>query len=513
MIIIYHNTKKVIEIEASKVITVAETTGLSIAETLLVVAKKHPNEILVWCHITWKGQLNSSLLESFFPHKKILISFKPNKNCYLDKGIGYVEQSLYIKVNKGVTFPTWQMSSSVGAIHAETVLSIEEILSTDRDFDYYLNSLGKLAMPKGLFCYSEPKLLKHTLNFPASKTSKYTLFRFVKQHYKKQWIFLLLLNFLIYEKKFPLLPFFIALFYKSRSAEKNNLESLQIVPVTQTVASETIDVIIPTIGRKKYLYDVLCDLKMQTHLPQKVIIVEQNPLPNSLTELEYIKNEIWPFEIKHIFTHQTGACNARNIAMQEITSEWVFFADDDIRFENNCIEKAFEKINNFGAKAVTVSCLQEGQIQTENQIMQWNAFGSGCSMVTANTLKDCSFDMGYEFGFGEDTDFGMQIRNQGYDIVYLPEPKILHLKAPIGGFRTKPILQWHDEKIQPKPSPTVMLYKIQHNTQNQILGYKTTLFFKYYRVQSIKNPLKYNSLFQKQWRQSIFWANKLKNKE
>lgn len=510
MILIYHNKNKVVAVEGTDGIALDKKNNLSVAETLFVLAEKYPEEILVWCQITLKNQLNLFQIESLFPHKKSLISFNPNKNCYLDKGIGYVEQSLFINVNKGVTFPTWQMSSSVGAIHAETVLSINEMLPTDKDFDYYLNSLGKLALPKGLFCYSEPKLLKQNSETTAIKTSKYTLFRFVKQHYKKQWIFLLLLNFLIYEKKFPLFPFLIALFYKNRTAEKNTLESLQIVQLKQKVTSETIDVIIPTIGRKKYLYDVLCDLKVQTQLPKKVIIVEQNPLAHSVSELEYIENESWPFEIKHIFTHQTGACNARNIAMLEINNEWVFFADDDIRFENNFIEKTFEKVNELGAKAVTLNCLQKGQKQTENTVMQWIAFGSGCSFVWANSLKNCSFNMGYEFGFGEDTDFGMQIRNHGYDVLYLPEPKILHLKAPVGGFRTKPVLQWHDEKIQPKPSPTVMLYKMQHDTENQILGYKTTLFFKYYRVQTIKNPIKYFSLFQKQWKQSLLWANKLK---
>jgi hypothetical protein len=30
----------------------------------------------------------------------------------------------------------------------------------------------------------------------------------------------------------------------------------------------------------------------------------------------------------------------------------------------------------------------------------------------------------------------MQLRNQGVDVLYLPEPKILHLKAPGGDFRT-----------------------------------------------------------------------------
>ena len=39
--------------------------------------------------------------------------------------------------------------------------------------------------------------------------------------------------------------------------------------------------------------------------------------------------------------------------------------------------------------------------------------------------------MNYEFGFGEDIDFGMQLRNNGIDIIYLPYPEIIHIKAPM----------------------------------------------------------------------------------
>jgi hypothetical protein len=68
----------------------------------------------------------------------------------------------------------------------------------------------------------------------------------------------------------------------------------------------------------------------------------------------------------------------------------------------------------------------------------------------------------------------------------LPEPKIIHLKAPVGGFRTKSKLAWENDEIQPKPSPTVMLFQITHKTKQQNLSYKTILFFKYYKHQSIK---------------------------
>jgi GT2 family glycosyltransferase len=120
--------------------------------------------------------------------------------------------------------------------------------------------------------------------------------------------------------------------------------------------------------------------------------------------------------------------------------------------------------------------------------------------------------MGFEFGFGEDADFGMQLRNLGVDVLYIPNPEILHLKAPIGGFRTKPVLAWHSDAIQPKPSPTVMLFKILHITKEQICGYKTLLFFKYYKHQTIKNPILYFQNYKKQWKKSVFWANELNNK-
>ena len=138
-----------------------------------------------------------------------------------------------------------------------------------------------------------------------------------------------------------------------------------------------------------------------------------------------------------------------------------------------------------------------------------DTFGSGSSFVFSECLRGCEFLKGFEFGYGEDVDFGMQLRNKGCDILYFSNPKILHLKAPIGGFRTKPVLKWQNDKILPKPSPTVMLYLILHFTKEQNLGYKTILFFKYYKLQNSKNPFRYFVYFRKQWKRSVFWANEL----
>jgi GT2 family glycosyltransferase len=510
LIIVYHINAKITAVVASDNQKIEFDYQGTIAGGLQEIAKQFPDKKILWCNSAFKEQLNLWGIKTLFHHDKMMLSFSASQHNFFDTKIGYVEESLFINVNKKVSYPTWQMSSVVGVIHASVLNALKDKIVCDADFDYYLSSIAKIGMPLGLLCYSEPRLLKSGELKSISKAGIYTLFRFVKQHYKTRWVFLLLLNFMLYERKFPVLPFLFSFFYKNRSNININLDQIKAQSSNKIINKRTVDVIIPTIGRKEYLYSFLIDLKSQSHLPTNVIIVEQNPQASSESDLGFITVESWPFAIKHTFTHQMGVCNARNIALTQITSEWVFFADDDIKIGENFIQKILENIEELDVKAFSISCLRKGEARPFNAVFQWGSFGSGCSFVAKESLEDCKFLSGYEYGFGEDADFGMQLRNQGHDVLFLPQPEILHLKAPIGGFRTKPVLEWKNERVQPKPSPTVMLYIISHNSKEQLRGYKTTLFFKFYKHQKIKNPYGYFKMFQKQWNQSIFWANQLK---
>lgn len=512
MIIVYHNNSRVLKVVSKENKTLIYNKKSQIAEVLTELAFHYPNSKIVWCNQDYEDYLDLGAVKEKFHHDKMMLSFNPGTVDFLDRKIGYVDESLFININKKVTYPTWRMSSVVGVIHAKTLLEINLKIDTYSNFDYYLSSIAKICMPLGLLCYSEPKLLiRHNLNFK-SKFSNYTLFKFIKQHYKTRWVFLLFLNLSVYERKLLFFPLLFSLFYKNKKLTKIGLETIQVQSINKVIDSATIDIIIPTIGRKKYLYDVLKDLSIQTHLPENVIIVEQNPNLGSTTELDYLAEKKWPFKIKHTFTNQTGACNARNIALTQVESKWLFFADDDIRIKNGFIESAFDLISKYGSKAVIFSCLQKNEKLRYKDFFQWPTFGSGCAVVKSEVVKNIFFDLRYEYGFGEDSDFGMQIRNQGIDVIYFPNPEMLHLKVPIGGFRTKSILVWASDKIQPKPAPTIMLYKQLYSSKEQIRGYKTTLFFKYYKVQKIKNPIRYFLNFQKQWKQSLYWAKQLKEK-
>jgi glycosyltransferase involved in cell wall biosynthesis len=512
MILIYHDGNRAVEIVNTNGFDRDKVIDKSIASSLLNIANAYPKELLVWCHLDLKEQLNVLAIEELFHHKKLLLSYNPTAISFLEKNIGYIDASLFIQTKSEVTFPTWQMSSAVGGIHAEVLLALNNAIPLGKNFDYFLCSLAKLAMPNGLLCYSEPRLLTKKLKGGAIKTNSFILFRFVKQHYRTRWVFLLLFNMLLYERKFIIFPFLFSFFYKNRTKSKIDLESIKVESSKKVVDKATVDVIIPTLGRKDYLYDVLQDFSKQTLLPQKIVVVEQNPDLGSISELYYLTMDKWPFEIKHLFIHQTGACNARNLALEQTKSEWVFLADDDNRFEESMLSDVFDKIEQYGVQIVTTAYPQKKEIKKYTQVKQWPTFGAGNSFVRRDLLLNVRFKLGYEFGYGEDGDFGMQLRNQGQDVLYLPEPEIVHLKAPVGGFRTKPKLQWENDRVQPKPFPTIMLYQMMHTSHAQTNSYKTILFFKYYKLQNIKNPLRYYFNFQRQWERSVYWAKQLNSK-
>ncbi|WNM20265.1 glycosyltransferase family 2 protein [Flavobacterium capsici] len=510
MIILYHNKSKIISIVSKVEIDSSNEINKNIISVLLDFADRFDDEIIVWCHENERENLNIDEVESLFHHKKLLLSYDYSENNYFDRRLGYVEDSNFVNVKKKIKYPTWLMSSKVGAIHTSVLKACKINLKEETNFDYFLNSFAKRAMQFGLLCYSEPKLLKKISKLNLTKEASLSeLFKFTKQHYKMRWIFLLFLNIFLFEKKVPLYPFLQSLFYRQRSFNPDNLNKILINSNKKIIDVGTIDVLIPTIGRDEYLLNVLNNLSSQTYLPKNVIIIEQNPEKNGVSSLDFLKNKSWPFQIKHHFTNQTGACNARNIGLQYVESEFTFFADDDIVFENDLIEKAMLSLQETGNEIILVACLLKEQPLQVQEAKQFNYFGAGHAFVKSSCFTDLKFNTAYEFGFGEDDDFGMQMRYKGYDILYISTSRITHLKAPIGGFRTKPILKWHSDIIQPKPSPTVMLFRLLYNTKEQINSYKVTLFFKNLNGQFLKNPFGYIKLFSEKWNRSLFWANEL----
>ncbi len=515
MIVVFHKHNKVLSIfdyDSNTPINLQKTSTIFVSLQLL--AKQYPDRVIGWCLESLKENIVLNNWKEIFHHKLIFASFDTNLNFNLNKKLGYINASIFLNINKENRYSTWVSSTDVGATSAYVLNSIK-INNPKKSFLFTLNVVAKTSIIKGVFCYSEPKLIHSTKKNSSVKKeiSELELLVFIKSVYKKRWTLMYLLNVLLYEKRVPLGSFIRSIFIKKMDVEVKPFKK-EIKSIKKSIEKTdfTVDVVIPTLGRKKYLYDVLKDLEKQTIVPKKVIIVEQNVTKNSISELDYLSKESWSFQIDHTFTHQLGACNARNIALSKVTGNWVFFADDDILFDEFLLENSLKTINKLGADCLTYSCLQKEETEKMKTYFQWQAFGTNASIVETAKIGIIKFAMEHEFGYGEDVDFGKQLKNAGCDNIYVPFISLLHLKAPSGGFRAKYIQKWHIEKLQPKPSPTIMAFNLKHKTPEQLLGYKTILFIKFYKLQAIKNPFKYVKKMNNAWNISEKWANKLMKK-
>ncbi|SDR68910.1 glycosyltransferase family 2 protein [Christiangramia echinicola] len=514
MLLLIHNAGKLVRVKSEEEKD-QEIFSINLVTSVWKYAEKYPEDLIGWCEEQKINVINTSNWAEVFQNDLIMASYGI-ENRFLPETLGYIDQLPFININSEVRYPTWLMSSDIGGIKGKTLLKFKGLLSEIKDFNFLINSIARIGQQNGLFCYSDPRLIKEEYISKRKKAviikraSIKNLFYFVAQHYNKKRLVLLLWCFIKYEKSFPIFPFLSALYLKRLAGKRFQLNLHEDEKKGLEELNPKIDVIIPTLGRPKYLLQVIEDLSKQSLLPRKVIVVEQNPDKNSQTELLELSKKNWPFKIIHQFIHEVGACNARNLALDETESDWVFFADDDNRMEPEILERAFQEIDRYKFNCLTLHYPQEGESKVFKKMKQWGTFGAGNSIVSRRFAVDLRFDRRFEYGYGEDKDYGMQLRNAGCDIIYHPNIEILHLKAPRGGFREKEHTPWEED--EPKPSPTLMLYAKKYYSNKQLKGFKEELFFRFYFKQKIKNPFKYYRWMNDKWEKSEFWVQQLNNR-
>lgn len=512
MIILLHSDNETFDV-------IRDGSSLDITERLAVyqmisLAHKYPEDIILWVNKEYYDAVNMVELLNLFHHNRLMMSYSLSKEDFFHSKLGYVDQSVFVKINYEVRYPTWLMSTDVGMILSKTLVQLSKGVPTHKNLGFYLNSISRKGQLCGLIVYSEPRLIKHGNVHICEKSEKIDialLFDFVGNNYKKHWVVFLFFCLLRYEKVFALRSLLRNI---TASQNKNSIDLSDITIKSRKIISQNndIDVIIPTMGRKQYLEDVLKDLSVQSMLPKKVIIVEQNPDTNSTSELDYLSTIKWPYKIIHKFIHQTGACNARNIALSETSSPWVILGDDDNRLGPEVLKDLICTATKYGVESVTTKYIQPHESSNYNITNQTSIFGSGNSLIHSSILEKSTFDLSYEFGYGEDSDFGMQIRNSGFDVIYDADITITHLKAPMGGFRKQVEHLWSKEEVLPSPSPTIMVFALKHKTKEQFKGYR--LLFLIRKIKSIKpfNIFKFYRKFNLQWGNSKYWAQQCMEK-
>ncbi len=106
-------------------------------------------------------------------------------------------------------------------------------------------------------------------------------------------------------------------------------------------------VIIPSLGRIKFLNELLGSIYNQTLLPEEIIIILENT--KECRDIERLINK--EFNIKVIFTDNLKTPQKRNLGTKIASSEYIIFSDDDDIWENNKGELTMNSL-----KSVQVVC-------------------------------------------------------------------------------------------------------------------------------------------------------------
>jgi hypothetical protein len=185
----------------------------------------------------------------------------------------------------------------------------------------------------------------------------------------------------------------------------------------------SIDVIIPTLGRKVFIWCTL-DLAAQSHLPVHVILIDKT-CSDSISELEYLQEKNWPFVVKHTYT-SNGCLQCPKSSFRSsgkrvgISWGWWQTVLDNIWFW-------MPKCNSMVRSFITTAYLQQWNSNIQYHSSMY--FGSGNSF-SCTILKKHSIWQGTRIWLWRGYWFGLQLRNSGCDIIYFPSLKSRISKAP-----------------------------------------------------------------------------------
>lgn len=235
-----------------------------------------------------------------------------------------------------------------------------------------------------------------------------------------------------------------------------------------------LSIIIPTLGRKKQLEDLLISIEKQKYNDYEVIVVDQNP-PGYLEDIIIKFNS--KIRLKHMLIHQKGAAHARNIGADEAKGDILFFPDDDSKLFDETITLAIEVLHKLGCECIFGKTINESG---QDSVINYSATKGYLTLsdyegkfveATMFIKTDIFKQYYYDSSFGVGTFYGAE---EAHDLV------IRMLKDDRKIYYTKDIKMYHPSKIlnynDPQEIKRVFTYRcgfahlcIKHNMKFKLL--------------------------------------------
>ena len=294
----------------------------------------------------------------------------------------------------------------------------------------------------------------------------------------------------------------------SISYQKNQLPLVPPRDLKEISDAPTVSVIIPTMFRQEYTLQLLNDYSLQNYPVKEVVVVDATPAEERKESI--YSTETYAFNLKLVWQKTEGSCRARNEAITECTGDYIIFADDDTRIPEDFVENHIRLLQTYNVDACNGLDIQaQNSAQDLNDLkkaldslgdVRWKA-GAAQTFSNANSCvkralveKLIGNDVNFDGGYGEDSDFGFSLLEEGHVVMHNPFSVNLHLKPDAGGYRhwafQSAILgkkrkrqAWELDRpvgfIKPVPSPTIIYGILKRFKEDQIKEYRSRYFFLY----------------------------------
>lgn len=220
-----------------------------------------------------------------------------------------------------------------------------------------------------------------------------------------------------------------------------------------------VSIVLPTYGRYRYVAEVLDDIRRQTIRPTQILIADGNPVSERKPEV-YAQFSDLPIEV---LWHETpGICSGRNACLQRVTGDYVWFVDDDSRFESDNLEAHLRVLAAYGADVSVGPAYTRSRPELHADQLEISCTHMDCgTTLVRRELFDRvgGFDMQFnEYLAGEDGEIGIRFQRSGGLIVNNPLAKRFHYVAPVGGSRSSKASVHRFSRWSLVPRPVQSIY-------------------------------------------------------
>ncbi len=238
-----------------------------------------------------------------------------------------------------------------------------------------------------------------------------------------------------------------------------------------------ISIIIPVYNCEKYITETLDSVIRQTFDDWEAICIDDGSKDNSLTILKKFTHK--DNRIKVISQKNLGVVTARNIAIKQAKSEFIFPLDADDIITPDCLEKLYRAMLDGKGDIITCRVMYFGRETHEMELKKatkYNMIHENC-LVNAALFRKSDF----EKSGGYDTEFNVALEDYDFWL-----NMVINHKKKI--YRIPEILFYY--RLKPKSEARNFQHRSEHAMLQNKLQKKYPIMKKYFLFEKLTKPIK-----------------------